>query len=249
MPSAEFFSLLRRSGQFDDLEIKILQSMYKLENRGRHKINANEISKEADISVTNAYKYLYSLEEKGIVESSVDKNKVFWLSKSSNPFPRLLSRIGKDYVDKKELFARLKELYDELIPQGHVWAGEKVSEPYRGNFSEKTAFLMDSAKEEILIISPKFYDDVMLLEAMKRAVQRGINIRIIAGEINPVVLENLRKIKIEMRLGRTLPYLVLVDNQHGITIDEDDQGVWFMNCKTNYREEFENLWNRSQTLR
>jgi len=249
MVSAEFFSLLRKSGQFDDLEIKILQALYKLENRGRINVNANVIANEASISVTNAYKYLYSLEDKGLVESVMDKTKSFWLSKSSNPFPRLFSRIGKDYINKKDLFVKLKELYDEIIPQGPVWDNKKISEPYRGDFAERSAFLMDSARDEVLIIAPKFYDDIVLLEALKRAVQRGITIKIIAGEIKPEILENLRKINIEMRLGRTLPYLVLVDNKHGITLDEENQGVWFMNCDTNYKEQFENFWKRSHTLR
>ncbi|MEM5781809.1 MAG: helix-turn-helix domain-containing protein, partial [Candidatus Aenigmatarchaeota archaeon] len=101
----EFCSLLKESKQFDDLEIRIIRAMLMLTNRDVIKADANLIAKEAGISVTNAYKYLYSLQRKGLIESGQDKNKVFWLARSANPFPRIMSYVSKDYLRLKELFA------------------------------------------------------------------------------------------------------------------------------------------------
>jgi len=246
----EFCSLLKDSKQFDDLEIRIIRAMLMLINRDRIKVNANEIAKQAGISVTNAYKYLYSLEKKGLVESGQDKNKIFWLTRSSNPFPRIMSFVSKDYLRLKDLFGTLKIKYDEFIEfRGpSVWLGEKAYEQYEGDFLRRAALLLDLASDEILITADKFYDDIVLLESIKRAVERGIKIRIIAAELEPKLLQNLRKINIEMRLGRAMPYLILVDEKHGMTVDEKENGIWFLNCKTDYRKTFEDFWDKAHII-
>ena len=221
-----------------------------LASRDRLKINANEIAKEAGISVTNAYKYLYSLQRKGLVESGQEKNKVFWLTRSANPFPRIMSFVTKDYFRLKDLFGTVKEKYDEYIElRGPtIWHGEKAYEQYEGEFLRRASMLFDLASDEIVITTDKFYDDIVLLESVKRAVERGIRIRIIAAELEPKLLQNLRKINIEMRLGRAMPYLILVNEQHGMTVDEKDKGIWFLNCKTDYKKTFENFWEKSHVI-
>ena len=246
----EFCSLIKDSKQFDDLEIRIVRAMLMLASRDRLKINANEIAKEAGISVTNAYKYLYSLQRKGLVESGQEKNKVFWLTRSANPFPRIMSFVTKDYFRLKDLFGTVKEKYDEYIElRGPtIWHGEKAYEQYEGEFLRRASMLFDLAGDEIVITTDKFYDDIVLLESVKRAVERGIRIRIIAAELEPKLLQNLRKINIEMRLGRAMPYLILVDEQHGMTVDEKDKGIWFLNCKTDYKGTFENFWEKSHVI-
>ena len=246
----EFCSLIKDSKQFDDLEIRIVRAMLMLASRDRLKVNANEIAKEAGISVTNAYKYLYSLERKGLVESGQEKNKVFWLTRSANPFPRMMSFVTKDYFRLKDLFGKVKEKYDEYIEfRGPaIWHGEKAYEQYEGDFLRRASMLFDLANDEIVITTDKFYNDIVLLESVKRAVERGIKIRIIAAELEPKLLQNLRKINIEMRLGRAMPYLILVDEQHGMTVDEKEKGIWFLNCKTDYKKTFENFWERAHVI-
>lgn len=246
----DFCSLLKDSKQFDELEIRIIRSMLMLANRDQIKVNANVVASETGMSVTNAYKYLYSLEKKGLVESGKDKNKVFWLSMSSNPFPRMMSYVGKDYLRLKDLFSKLEEQYNDFIElRGkNIWQGEKAYEQYEGDFIRRAAFLFDLANEEILITTDKFYDDVVLLEAIKRAVQRGVKIKIIASELHPQLLQNLRKINIEMRLGKALPYLILIDEKHGMTVDEAEKGTWFLNCDTKYKDNFDEFWERAHII-
>lgn len=250
MGITEFCALLKDSRQFDDLEIRIIRAMLILENRNKTKMTANEIADEADISTTNAYKYFYSLQKKGLIESTEGKNKVFWLSRSSNPFPRVLSYVSKDYLRLKELFSKLEEEYNEMLKTKgkSIWLGEKVYEDYKEGFAEKAAFLLDIAQEEILISTPKFFDDIVLLEAVKRAVERGVKIKIISSEIHPDNLNNLKKIGIEMRLGRMFPYLILSDGKHGLTVDENEKGIWFLNCKTDFRDKFDQFWERSHAI-
>jgi sugar-specific transcriptional regulator TrmB len=246
----EFCSFLKDSKQFDDIEIRIIRAMLMLANREQIKVDANLIAKEANLSVTNAYKYLYSLQKKGLVESGEDKNKVFWLARSTNPFQRIMSYVSRDYIRLKELFSKLETQYDEFLDlRGKtIWLGEKAYEQYEGDFVNKAALLFDIANEEILITTDKFYDDIVLLESIKRAIQRGVRIRIIATELHPTTLANLRKIGIEMKLGRASPYMVVVDGKHGMTIDESEKGIWFLNCKTDYKDKFEEFWEHSHLI-
>jgi len=246
----EFCSLLKDSKQFDDLEIRIIRSMLMLTNRDVVKADANLIAKEAGISVTNAYKYLYSLQKKGMVESGQSKNKVFWLARSTNPFPRIMSYVSKDYLRLKDLFGKIENQYNEYLEfRGKtIWQNEKSYEQYEGDFINKASLLFDLANEEILITTDKFYDDIVLLEAIKRAIQRGVKIRIIASELHPTMLTNLRKIGIEMKLGRAAPFMIVVDGKHGMTVDETEKGIWFVNCKTDYRDKFEEFWEKSHLI-
>jgi len=246
----EFCSMLKESRQFDDMEVRILRAMLILTNRDVVKVDAAKIAQEAGISVTNAYKYLYSLQKKGLVENGQEKSKVFWLARSTNPFPRILSYVSKDYLRLKDLFADLEKKYEEYLEvRGkNIWLGEKAYEQYEGDFSNKASLLFDIAQEEIMITTDKFYDDIVMLEAIKRAVERGIKIRIIAAELHPETLAKLRKIEIEMRLGRALPYLVVVDGKHGMTVDENQKGIWFLNCKTDYKDKFEALWEKAHVI-
>ena len=246
----EFCSLLRESKQFDDIEIRIVRAMLMLANRDQIKVNANIIAKESNLSVTNAYKYLYSLQKKGLVESGEDKNKVFWLTRSINPFPRIMSYVSKDYIRLKDLLSKLETQYNEFLElRGRaIWQGEKAYEQYEGDFVNRASLLFDIANDEILITTHKFYDDIVLLESIKRAVQRGIKIKVIADELHPTMLQNLRKIGIEMRLGRALPYLIVVDGKHGMTVDQSEKGIWFLNCKTDYRNKFEEFWEKAHAI-
>jgi sugar-specific transcriptional regulator TrmB len=250
MDTNEFCSMLKDSKQFDDLEIRIVRAMLRLTNRDMIKASANLIAKEVNISVTNAYKYLYSLEKKGLVESGQDKNKVFWLARSTNPFPRIMSYVGKDYLRLKELFSKLEKTYDEFIDtRGKtIWQGEKAYEQYEGDFIRRAALLFDLANDEIMITTDKFYDDVVLLEAIRRAVERGVKIRIIAAEMFPPMKDKLKKINIEMRLGRAMPYLIVADEKHGMTVDDNEKGIWFLNCKTDYKDKFEEFWQKAHAI-
>lgn len=212
------------------------------------KITANTVAKQANISVTNAYKYLYTLQNKGLVESSKDKNKIFWLARSTNPFPRLFSYIGKDYLAKKKIFNKLEELYGKFLPLDKIWAGEKVYEHYSKDFISKVAFLFDLAKEEILITTSKFYDDFILLDALKRAISRGVNIRAIAEQIHPDLTKKLSNINVDLRLGYAWPYMIVVDGIHGLSVDKEQKGIFFLNYKTDYKTRFEKIWSGSEKI-
>jgi hypothetical protein len=161
-----------------------------------------------------------------------------------------MSYISKDYLRLKDLFAKIETTYDDFLESRGktIWSGEKTYEQYEGEFANKAALLFDIAKEEIMITTDKFYDDIVLLEGIKRAVERGIKIRIIATELHPETLQKLRKIGIDMRLGRAMPYMVVVDGQHGMTVDDSEKGLWFLNCKTDYSQKFEEFWDKSHAI-
>ncbi len=244
----DFCSLLKKSAQFDDLEIKILRAMLELWQRKQLKATASTIAREAKISVTNAYKYLYTLQNKGLIESSENKNKIFWLARSTNPFPRLFSYIGKDYLAKKKLFGQLEELYGKFLPLDKVWGGEKFYEHYSKGFSSKAALLFDVAREEILITTTKFFDDFILLDALKRAITRGVKIRAVAEQIHPDLTKKLREINVDLRLGYAWPYMIVVDGVHGLSVDNEQKGIFFFNYKTDYKERFEKMWSEAEKI-
>jgi sugar-specific transcriptional regulator TrmB len=172
------------------------------------------------------------------------------LARSTNPFPRIMSYVGKDYLRLKELFSKLEKTYDEFIDtRGKtIWQGEKAYEQYEGDFIRRASLLFDIANNEIMITTDKFYDDVVLLEAIRRAVERGVKIRIIAAEMFPPMKDKLKKINIEMRLGRAMPYLIVADEKHGMTVDDNEKGIWFLNCKTDYKDKFEEFWQKAHAI-
>lgn len=248
----EFCNLLKETGSFDELEIKILKAMFEIkENRNVMKSSANDISRTANVSVTNAYKYLYSLQERGIVESQKNddmKNKLFWLTDSTNPFPRILSYVARDYLKKRELFFEIEKMYRKLRPTHGVWCGEKVFEHYDSGFSEKAAVLFDMAKNEILITTDRFFDDFVILDALKRAAAKGTKVMIITEETSPETTEKLKKTGIEVKIGYGWPYIILVDNSHGLTVDKEGKGIWFLNQKTDFKPKFLEFWEKANEV-
>lgn len=174
------------------------------------------------------------------------KNKVFWLARSANPFPRLFSYVTKDYFKKKEMFDDLAKMYKDIVRTDVVWFGEKMYEQYEGKFADRAAFLFDISKAEIFVTTQRFFTDVLILDALRRAVERGIKIKIISNEIDATRMEGLKKIGIKMRLGRAWPYLAVVDGMHGITVDRDERGLWFLNCNTDYKNKFEEMWEKAE---
>ncbi len=244
----ELCSLLRQTRQFDELEIRILNSMLMLRQKKQVKLTAAAIAKESGITVTNAYKYLYSLQVKGIVESSKEKNKLFWLT-SSNPFPRLFSFAMKDFQKMKDLFANSKQIYEKLVPANNQpWLGEKVYEKYENNFAHRASYLFDLAHDEIIVSAPKFFEDVVLIDALSRAISRGVKVRFLAEEIDAKVTKQLREVGLEVRFGRSWPYAILVDELHGMTSDAENKGLWFLNTQNQFRQHFEQLWGKAQII-
>ena len=245
----ELLSMLSSTGMFHDMESKVLRGLLSLRSKGKMKVSAAEIASAASISVTNTYKYLYSLEMKGVVETNKEKNKLFWISSSSNPFPRLFSFVGQDYLKKKEAFKKLENIYDRLVPiDRNIWLGEKIHSEYNGNFRERAAFLLDIAKEEVLITTSRALKDFIILDAIGRALKRGISVKIISSESEPETTEKLKSLGADIRFGNFSQSLIVVDNRHGITLDNSEGGLWFLNYSTDYKRKFTSYWNSSQAL-
>ena len=246
----EFCSALKETEQFDELELRILQAMLLLRKRRQIRVTAAAIARQAGISVTNTYKYLYSLQLKGVVESNKGKNRIFWLTQSANPFPRLLGFAARDFAKKRELFSNAQESWAKMVPADNsVWAGEKVYEHYDNSFVNRASFLFDVARYNILVTSPKFFKDIVLLEALGRAIGRNVKVRFIAEELDSKVTSKLREKGIRLRLGRAWPYVILVDDVHGMTTESDDKGVWFLNhADHKIKQHFEQLWEHAQVL-
>ena len=126
MSKEEFCNLLKQTKEFDDVEVKMIRAMLNLENRDMAKFTAATIAKELNMSVTNAYKYLYSLQQKGIIESMAGKNKVFWFTG--------LSGSGKSTIAA----ALEKELHNKGYPT-YILDGDNVRHGLNSDlgFSEK----------------------------------------------------------------------------------------------------------------
>lgn len=255
----DFCELLRKTEQFDKLEIKILSAMLYLDKNRQSKNNASEISKRAEMSVTNAYKYLYSLQQKGLVESDSGKNKIFWLART-NPFERLFSYLSKEYLEKKEMFSKLKNVYEKTISGKDVWMGKQVFERYSNSedFINKASLIMDIAQKEIMIMAEDIEDDFILVDSMKRALGRGIKIRIMNSNIPEEKIALLRKIGAELRFMDRIvqPFTMVADGRHGITVEMKRNprqntemcGTWFLNQETDYKKKFDSLWEKAGSM-
>lgn len=255
----DFCGLLEKTGQFDKLEIKILSAMLSLEKNRQQKNTASEISKKAEMSVTNAYKYIYSLQQKGLVESDSGKNKIFWLARA-NPFQRLFSYISRDYIEKKELYSKLKEIYDRNVSGKEIWMGKQVFERYSKaeDFTDKAALILDIAQQEVLIMAEDIDDDFILLDSMKRASERGVKIKIMNSSMPEEKIALMRKMGAELKfMDRIIqPLTMVVDGRHGITIEmksrkpdgSEMRGTWFLNQETDYKRKFDALWEKAGSM-
>ena len=246
----EFCEALLKTDMFDKLEVKIINAMLFLENEKRKMITASMIAKYSKLSVTNCYKYLYSLQKKGIVEYESGKNKIFWLSRT-NPFNRLFSIVAKKYLERKELFSFLEEKYSSFIPENKVWIGKEVFDRYSSvdEFINKTAFLFDIAKNDVMITAENIIEDIVVLDAMKRAVDRGANIRVLCSDMSDSSIELLRKIGAEVKwIDKIIqPFIMVIDGKHGIIIEMKNEysGVWFLNKNTDYIKKFNIIWENA----
>ncbi|HLE07054.1 MAG TPA: helix-turn-helix domain-containing protein [archaeon] len=252
MNTEQISSLLEKTGQFDELEIKILSALLQLRKNRRDRFNANQISQAAKISVTNAYKYLYSLQKKGIVESMESegfgpKRKLFWLSHSSNPFPRLFANYAAEFLEKKQLFSELEGFYSKLSQfNDGVWQGQTVVENFSDDFVERATFVIDAARTEVLVSTPKLFENFVLQDALKRAALRGAIVKIIAAEADISKAKKLQEAGVEIKFGKARPQMIVSDSMHGIDISKS--GQWFANKKTDFKKTFLKQWDVAEEI-
>ena len=62
------------------------------------------------------------------------------------------------------------------------------------------------------------------------------------------ISKNLDEIGVKMKLGYGWPYIMLIDGCHGITINREDKGVWFLNYTSEYKEKFMDFWEKSEKI-
>ena len=39
---------------------------------------------------------------------------------------------------------------------------------------------------------------------------------------------------------------MVMDERHGITVDKEGKGLWFLNCNTDYKKRFDEMWETSE---
>ncbi len=250
----KFERFLKDSGVFDKVEIKVIMAMIDLEKEGKVKNTASEIAKKSGMSVTNAYKYLYNLAKFGIVEFEEDKQKVFWLSRV-NPFPRIISIITNEYLNRKASLKAAEELYNEVVVPVKVNKLPEVRK-FSGfeDFERYIAYMSDLAKKEINIVSdyvPK--DSFIILDSWKRAKERDIRLRWVCSEMSEENIDFLKRIGFEVRFYDEIsqPFILISDEKNGVILEdiESVEGVVFFNIEKDLKEKFELLWDKSGEIK
>ncbi len=250
----KFVDMLKKSKVFDKVEINVIMAMIELERKGKIKNTASEIAKEARIGTTNAYKYLYKLSELGLVEYEEDKQKVFWLSRV-NPFSRIISAITDEYLKRKAALKAAGELYKNIVVPVKVIKSPEIRR-IEGfdEFERYVAYLSDLSEKEIAVISdtvPK--DSFLILDAWKRARERGIKMRWIGNDLGEEDVSLLKKIGFEVRFYDEIfyPFIMAADWKNGVTVEEldDFSGFVFLNKQTDFQEKFEELWDRAGEIK
>ncbi len=249
MDFRRFAELLEATGEFHRLEIKVFLALLSL---GRGPRTASEVAGKCGLSTTNAYRYLYSLAEKGIVEFEKNSRKVFWLS-GINPFPRVFSFVSRKYLKIKKVFSELADLYSEF-ETGEVWMGRKKVERWSGTeeFLRIASLVVDASEERVDILAEFLPDDIVILDSLKRAAERGCELRVLTPGLEEGILGILKKIGARTRFHEStqLPLVLVADGKHGVLVENRDplSGAWFLNQTTDFAGKFEKMWEEAGDL-
>jgi sugar-specific transcriptional regulator TrmB len=252
----KFMEMLKKSKFFDKVELKVISAMLELEKEGKTKNTASAIARKCGMNVTNTYKYLYKLADLGIVEYEDSKYKVFWLSRI-NPFPRIAGIITKDYLEKKASLAAAGKIYEELVLVTKLQEKPQLRrfDSYE-NFELKCAYIIDSAQKKICVISDWIPADFFLiLDALKRAKERGVELRWLAENMNEENVEFLEKLGFKVRFFDEMiyPFILVSDEKNGIVVEnlEKDgiKGFWFVNYQNDFQENFEKWWESAGEIK
>ncbi len=237
--------MLRRSKFFDKVEINVISAMLELESRGKIKNTASDIAKRAGLSVTNAYKYLYNLAKLGIVEFEQDKQKLFWLSRV-NPFPRIIALITSEYLEKKAALAAAEKLYEKVVVPRKISEKPRIRK-FTGDFELFCAYIADTAKKELCVISDFVPEHFVVLDSWKRCEERNVEMRWLACELGEEKARFLERIGFEVRYTHEIiyPFIMVSDGKNGVVAEKIENGIsgfLFLNCENDFKEHFEKWW-------
>lgn len=245
--------MIKRSKFFDKVEINVISSMLELEKKGKVKSTASEIAKNAGITVTNAYKYLYNLSDLGIVEYEEDKQKLFWLSRI-NPFERIIAIITKDFLDKKAALATASEIYHKLISNKKIQEKPRIKK-FDRNFEVFCAFIADHANKELCIISNWVPEDFIILDSWKRCEKRNVEMKWLASELHEEKVELLTRLGFEVRFTEEViyPFIMVSDERNGIVVENISEkgvkGFYFLNHLNDFKENFNKWWDEAGEIK
>ncbi len=249
----KIIELLEISKFFDKVELKVFKALLELEAEGKVKSTAGEIARKAGITVTNAYKYLYNLEKLGIVEIEEGKQKLFWLSRV-NPFPRILSLVTKEYLEKKAALKTAENIYEKIVlPRRVVEKPRKREIKNKQDFLVCCAYIADLAKNSLCVISDFLPEDFVVLEAFKRCKERHVEMRWLACEMEEEKAEVVKKIGFEIRFVDEIlhTFIMVADFSSGIAIESEEpfSAICFLNYPNKFKENFEKLWDSAGEMK
>lgn len=249
----KLIEMIKRSRFFDKVEINILYALLSLEKRGKVKCTASEIAKNAGITVTNAYKYLYNLSKLGIVEYEEDKQKLFWLSRI-NPFERIIAIITKDFLEKKAALVTAGEIYNKLVSAKKINEKARIRR-FEENFEVFCAYIADHSEKELCVISDFVPDDFVILDSWKRCEKRNVEMKWIANEIEEEKIDFLKRIGFEVRIIDEIiyPFIMVSDEKYGIVVESltenEIKGFIFLNYPNDFKENFDKWWDEAGEIK
>lgn len=249
----KLIEMIKRSRFFDKVEINVIYSMLELEKKGKIKSTASEIAKNAGITVTNAYKYLYNLSNLGIVEYEENKQKLFWLSRI-NPFDRIIAIITKDFLEKKASLVTAGEIYKKIVSNKKIQEKARVKK-FESNFEILCAFIADHANKELCVISNWIPEDFIILDSWKRCEKRNVEMKWLASELEEEKVNFLKSLGFEVRFTEEViyPFIMVSDERNGIVIErlseKNIKGFYFLNCINDFKEHFTKWWENAGEIK
>ncbi len=203
-----------------------------------------EIREVADIPYSREYDILQSLESRGFVESQPGRPKRFKAVDPEKILQRELRKRKKAVDTLLEFTTSIKKnqfISNEM--ENFIWTLKG-----RKKIREKMAEVIDSAKEEILIIGRNPIPTTELEEALKRAADRGVKVKAL-GMFEEQTKNALERIGAEFHpFNHDHSRFILVDDEELILASDDPADYPFAlynrnkSCINLYQNYFKHIW-------
>ncbi len=229
MDSRELVERLRRLG-LTGYQAKCYVSLVRLGPSDPRKVAA-----DASIPYPSAYEALKALVREGWAEEVTKKPAAYRAKRPSSVKEAVESRIGGTFESLERMYSSKPAEETELVYT--VRGRERVL--------AKIYEMVGAAKESLILVSPAMgLEDAELLESVRRAVSRGVGVRVVGDE----EAAGMAPPGAEVRTGSLVAVDLLVDSKAALISLPDYSACGWIDSPavaSHFRQFLELLWNTS----
>ncbi len=169
-----------------EYEAKTLTTLFKLKEA-----QAPQISQTSQVPKTRVYDILERLAKKGLIIEVSGRPKKYKCLETEKVFEVLLNEIKEKTRGLEEKAVLIRSSISESAPESDAEKVLKVKD--KNDFARILAQEIDSAKKSVVGFSNFVYDNNFLLDAMHRAVDKKIDIKLISQNTEKALAQDLAK--------------------------------------------------------